>query len=667
MDKITYDDHIKDIFRTSCSSCHKPSKQKGGLNLMTYSDAIKGSSSGLVLEPGNLDSVLVECISWLDEDTRMPPKEGKLTDKEISLIKKWISGGLPENKASRKIISKSSVEAFKLPTLQKGEISLPMGLSIEPTIRYEHAMPIQAIASSPSSPLIAVSAYKQILLFSSKDLDILGVLDFPEGQIYDLKFSRDGALLLGAGGMNGDRGSVVIWNIKSGERIKEINEDFDTIMAADMSADGKYIATGSSDKLIRIYELASGELLESFKKHSAWISAIRFSPQGQLLATGDQNGQVVIWDLNEMDMMYNLYKHKGQINSLTWRPDSKLLASASQDNSAIVWNVESGESSKSLKGHGNLATLDLQYNSKGELLSTGGDNVVRVWDASYKTAFYHKTKLGAMNKAIPVLGGKHYVSSMIDGHFYLWDKKSKKMLKSESTLLPLLDERIHLSNQELSKVISLKDEIEASLSDTEKKLSEIKAAPQNLIKQESELQRLLKLKDLLRSNNAGAADSQLSSSLRESQRNRRKQELVDLDKKIRSSHKLIQTTKAIIKNAPSKTKELSLKKQKQLQNLTPLKVSIKKHQADLVRWDLEKINTNRHVSEQEIKNMVTQQELDEYDLKELLSQASKSPEENELIKDLRINIKSRGIEIKRLKEKHKNLEDNYKSRLTKAL
>ena len=34
-DKITYQDHIKPIFTTSCASCHNPDKNKAGLDLTT--------------------------------------------------------------------------------------------------------------------------------------------------------------------------------------------------------------------------------------------------------------------------------------------------------------------------------------------------------------------------------------------------------------------------------------------------------------------------------------------------------------------------------------------------------------------------------------------------------------------------------------------------------
>ena len=51
-EKTSYDDHILPIFEQSCLNCHNPDKTKGGLDLSNYAAAIKGGSSGKVVEPG---------------------------------------------------------------------------------------------------------------------------------------------------------------------------------------------------------------------------------------------------------------------------------------------------------------------------------------------------------------------------------------------------------------------------------------------------------------------------------------------------------------------------------------------------------------------------------------------------------------------------------------
>src|SRR6266705_1042357 len=102
-DKITYTDHILPLVEANCSKCHNVDKKKADLDLTSYQGALKGSGSGAVLVSGNLDgSKLWKAITHAEEPN-MPPNRPKLADKELELIKKWITGGLLENAAGKAI------------------------------------------------------------------------------------------------------------------------------------------------------------------------------------------------------------------------------------------------------------------------------------------------------------------------------------------------------------------------------------------------------------------------------------------------------------------------------------------------------------------------------------------------------------------------------------
>ena len=95
------------------------------------------------------------------------------------------------------------------------------------SVRSENVTAVSAIATSPWAPLVAIGGQKQILLYNTKSLQLVGVLDFPEGIAHVLKFSRSGGLLLAAGGKGSYKGQVVVWDIKTGERVIEVgNEKF---------------------------------------------------------------------------------------------------------------------------------------------------------------------------------------------------------------------------------------------------------------------------------------------------------------------------------------------------------------------------------------------------------------------------------------------------------
>src|SRR5438034_7806019 len=92
-EKITYQQHVRPIFTTSCVSCHNPDKNKAGLDLTSYAAMMKGSSSAKVIEPGDPDSSLVYLLVTHQAEPHMPLKASKLPDAQLEIIRKWIVGG----------------------------------------------------------------------------------------------------------------------------------------------------------------------------------------------------------------------------------------------------------------------------------------------------------------------------------------------------------------------------------------------------------------------------------------------------------------------------------------------------------------------------------------------------------------------------------------------
>ena len=52
-----------------------------------------------------------------------------------------------------------------------------------------------------------------------------------------LRFGRDGATLLAAGGRGAQSGRVVLFDVRMGNRIAMIGQEMDVVLAADVSAE----------------------------------------------------------------------------------------------------------------------------------------------------------------------------------------------------------------------------------------------------------------------------------------------------------------------------------------------------------------------------------------------------------------------------------------------
>ncbi len=192
----------------------------------------------------------------------MPPNSPKIPDGEIEVIRKWIEGGALENSGSKAVASTKPKFEFKLDPAALGKPAgtpaMPENLTTEPFVPEAQPSAVVAMAASPWAPLVAVAGHKQVILYRTTDFHIVGVLPFPEGAIYVLKFSRNGDLLLAGGGRGGQSGIAVALDVKKGTRVFEVGKEYDVVLAADISPDHSQVVLGGPSKVVRVYNTADG-------------------------------------------------------------------------------------------------------------------------------------------------------------------------------------------------------------------------------------------------------------------------------------------------------------------------------------------------------------------------------------------------------------------------
>jgi WD40 repeat protein len=382
--KITYDDHVQPILRDKCLTCHGPDKDKGGLRLHTYTNLMTGSSSGEIVKAGDPEGSPMYRVLSHKQEPFMPPSSPMLAKESLETIRQWIAGGLLENAGSKARAPNKPKTDIGLTSVVKGRPPGPppmpaVRLNLEPVVTTARANAVTALAASPWAPLVALAGHKQVLLYHSDNLELLGILPFPEGVPHVLKFSRNGSLLLAGGGRGGKSGKVAVWSVKTGQRILTIGDETDCVLAADISADQTQIALGGPGKMIRVYSTKDGQLLREIKKHTDWLTALEYSPDGVLLATGDRNGGVFVWEAYTGREYFSLRGHTAAITDLSWRADANVLASASEDTTIRLWEMENGNQVKAWGAHGG-GVQSVRYASDGRIVSCGRDNVARMWD-----------------------------------------------------------------------------------------------------------------------------------------------------------------------------------------------------------------------------------------------------------------------------------------------
>jgi WD40 repeat protein len=425
---------------------------RSGLNLESYSGVLKGGSSGDAVVAGRpASSTLYKAVTHEGNGVPLMPLGGaKLPDALIAIIRDWIQLGLLENAASQPKGPVGPSLDYHPSDLNRPKGAPAMPESLPPFTAAETARPhpVTALAASPWAPLVAVAGHERIYLYDLAKRAPAGQLAFPEGVPYCLRFSRDGATLLAAGGRGVQSGKVVLFDVRTGNRIAVIGQETDVVLAADVSADGKLVALGGPGKLVKIYLVADGKMLFQFKKHTDWITAMEFSPDGTRLATGDRAGGIFLWESATGGGLGTLAEHKDGIASLSWRGDGQLLASASEDGQIIVWNVNDGFPLATMqKAHlpkpvpntyGVIrgGVLGVAFTADGRIASVGRDSAIRIWSADGKAQSASPPAEAMLTKVAVSFDGKLAIAGDYQGRLVIWDGQKAVTLPARPAAAP---------------------------------------------------------------------------------------------------------------------------------------------------------------------------------------------------------------------------------------
>lgn len=453
--KVTYADHVQPIFRVKCFACHNSDKKSGGLDLTNFTSLMQGGSSGQVIDGGDSDGSRLYAVVSHQAQPYMPPNSDKLPAEMLTVLKKWIDGGALETKASTPVIKKKAKMELSLSFAPNGRpegpAPMPQRMALQPAKVTEATTAVTALATNPWSPLVAVSGQRQVLLYNTQTLQLAGVLPFAEGVARSMKFSRSGQLLLAGGGRGADVGKVVVWNIKTGDRVIEVGDELDEVLGADMSADQKYIALGGPSKMVRVYSTATGQKLYEMKKHTDWVTAVSFSPDGVLFATGDRNGGVFVWEAETGREYLAMRGHTAAITGFAWRKDSNVLASCSEDTTVRTWELENGNQLKSWGAHAAGAS-SIYFTREDQIVTTGRDRTAKLWnqdgaavrtfeafnDLALQVAFCDETK--------------RVIAGDFTGVVRVWNAADGARIGDLSTNPPTLEARLAAANAELARV-----------------------------------------------------------------------------------------------------------------------------------------------------------------------------------------------------------------------
>lgn len=160
------------------------------------------------------------------------------------------------------------------------------------------------------------------------------------------------------------------------------------VMSCAVSPDGALVASGGSDRTVKVWDMESGRELRTLRGHEERVWAVAFSPDGSYLASCGEDSTLRIWDPLSGEELRTIWA-RGALADCTVAPDGSYVVGVGADPTVRVWDPASGKLVKELPPPGGLNELQGHLASvkccaiapDGRTLVTGGnDGMLVAWD-----------------------------------------------------------------------------------------------------------------------------------------------------------------------------------------------------------------------------------------------------------------------------------------------
>jgi WD40 repeat protein/3',5'-cyclic AMP phosphodiesterase CpdA len=240
-------------------------------------------------------------------------------------------------------------------------------------------------------------------------------------------FSPDGRLL--ASGH--EDGLVRLWNAEQAVLLRVLEGHSSGVTSVSWSPDGTRLASGSNDKTLRLWEAGTGKELRTFEGHTHGIMSVSWSPDGTRLASGSYDTTIRLWDAATGKELRTFEGHTKGVMSVSWSPDGTRLVSGSYDTTVCLWQAATGKALWTFAGH-TLEVMSVAWSPDGTRLASGADDkTLRLWDAATGEALRRFAgHTGGVMSVAWSPDGTHLTSGSDDTTLRLWDAATGKELRT---------------------------------------------------------------------------------------------------------------------------------------------------------------------------------------------------------------------------------------------
>ncbi|KAM8851289.1 p21-activated protein kinase-interacting protein 1-like [Spinachia spinachia] len=144
-----------------------------------------------------------------------------------------------------------------------------------------------------------------------------------------------------------------------------------------VAASERFVATGSKDETIQLYDMRKRIEHGALLQHDGTISCLEFYGTSHLLS-GGEDGLICVWSTKKWECVKSFKAHRGHVTSLSVHPSGKIALSVGTDKTLRTWNLINGRSAfiKNIKQNAHI----VRWSPDGDKYVAVVEDKVNVYD-----------------------------------------------------------------------------------------------------------------------------------------------------------------------------------------------------------------------------------------------------------------------------------------------